>query len=268
MKKLQLGVNEGFTNAEYHADKSFLSSSQLKLLNDDPEQFYTDVILGQREPQSGNHLDIGSCVHTLLLEPHMLYEDFAIASNCFQKRGKAWQAFVEENEGSGKTLLSASMFEQAQVYAASVKARPEALERLKGGQAELSICAIIEAVPVKMRADYIVPGQYINDVKTTSDPGGASYFRETIKQWDYDLSAGLYKLIADKHYNASHDFYWTVISKEERVTDLYKASERTLQKGLADVYKALHTYKQCMATGIWKAAEKSEPEQGYIIKEI
>lgn len=268
IKRLQLGINEDFTNAEYHADTSFISSSGLKLLLDDPEQFYTDVIMGQKEPMSGNHLDIGSCVHTLLLEPHMLEKEFAIAHDCFQKRGKAWATFVEANEGNGKTLMSASMYEQAVVFAASVKARPEALEKLKGGRSELSICAMINDVPVKMRADYIVPRQFINDIKTTSEPGGASYFRETIKQWDYDLSAALYKLIADQHYNANHDWYWTVISKEERVTDLYKASEKTLQKGLQDVYKALEIYKQCMTSGIWKSAEKPEAPQNYVVQEI
>lgn len=276
MKKLQPGVNLGFSNAEYHADKSYHSSSQLKLINDDPSEFERQILKGEREQLEGSYLDIGSFVHTLLLEPHMLDQEYAIAHECFQRRGKSWTAFVEKHEGSGKVLLSASMAEQGRAYAASVKACPPALELLAHAkkQNELSICRIIDGVPCKVRWDNGVAGEFMLDIKTTAKPSGIDYFRETIYEYEYDFSAAMYKRVADEHYAevlqrpVDHVYYWLVISKEDHQADLYRAKQSTLAGGLKKFNESISTYKQCKASGIWAAPPKAVKSNDYVIQEV
>lgn len=259
MKLLKQGINLDFNNTEYHADTSWLSSSKLKLLLENPKEFHNQVVLGNSPPQAkGPHLDLGSYVHTLALEPHMEAQEYAVFSG-WRKQGEAWEKFKEDPANAGKTLLSAPQVEQGRMLAAALQARPEILELLKNGQPELSICSHILDVPVKMRADYLNSELgYIVDIKTTHASSGVDLFKETMDKYSYGLSAALYAQIAYQHYGKLFDFYFAVVSKSDRAWDLYKASSRTLSLGMADVTQALVTYKKCMASGVW---EKSEAEQ-------
>ena len=114
---LQPGINANLSNAEYHAEKLHLSSSNLKLLLSSPAQFYTEKILGQRENRSSSAMDIGSYVHTLILEPEKVAEEFAIYKQqgrqfvpvgqkpkSPRKQGPEFDAFKATN--SGKIILN------------------------------------------------------------------------------------------------------------------------------------------------------------------
>jgi len=248
--KLQLGTNV-CSNKEYHSDLEWYSSSKLKLLNEDPKEFYEQVILGNSKSESKPQYDLGSYVHTLVLEEHLEHEEFAMFKG-WRKAGKDWEAFKADPKHAGKTILSAPQVETGRMLAATVKGRPEALELFKGGLPELSITSHIMGVPVKMRADYInVDKGYIVDLKTTGLPAGIENFRQTCKDFHYDLSAALYAQIAYNHYGKLFDFYFVPISKVDRQCDVYKASSAFLSEGAKQVTSALVTYKKCKETGIW-----------------
>jgi hypothetical protein len=120
-----------------------------------------------------------------------------------------------------------------------------------------------------MRADYIVPGSYIVDVKTTSMPAGADYFAEAVDMFQYGLSAAFYCQIAYQHYGSIHEFYWIVFSRRDMQCDVYKASSSTLSEGTADYTRALVTYNKCKKSGIWVVDNPTDLGQsGYVIEEI
>lgn len=270
--KLKMGLNY-VSNDTYHADKEYLSSTPLKLLYDDPAQFYSDVILGNKTVMNSAALDVGSFVHTLILESHLVDKEYAFYPGS-RKSGAAYEAFKEANPG--KKILNVQTAAAGRAFAASVKARPEAQQFLSGGEAELSICTEINGVKVKMRADYInIEKGFINDIKTTRYPSGASNFKIALEELSYDLSTGLYTMIAEQHFNKKFDFYWTVVSKEDVLTDVYKCSEATMAKGKQEVFEALETYKECMRTGLWVSKKEKEAIDNntavnapYIIQEI
>lgn len=271
MFKLQLGINK-CTNTEYHSDLSWLSSSKLKTLVEDPAKFYDDVILGNAKNESKPQYELGSYVHTLVLEPEQEAAEYAVFQG-WRKAGAAWEQFKMEHAGSGKTLLSVPQVEQGKLAQTALKARPEISVLLKGGEPEVSICSHILDVPVKKRSDYInVDKGYILDVKTTGMPSGVENFRRTVKDFRYDLSAALYAQIAYQHYGKLFDFYFAVYSKVDKQWDLYKASSQTLSEGAADVTKALVTYKKCMASGIWLAPDAQPvsivPASDYIVEAV
>lgn len=238
----------GSTNAEYHANKTHLSSSGLKLLLKDAAQFYNDYILGNRVSESKPAFDEGSFVHTLVLEPHKIAE-YAIFPG-LRKAGNAFEAFKAENPG--KIILSAGQMLRCKDLVQAYNCMPLAVEMISGGFAEHSMDSTILDVPVKARADYInVDKSYIVDVKTTSLPSGLEIFAETVSQYGYDLSAALYAQIAYDTYGKLFDFYWLVLSKADGQCHIYKASSATLSKGNADVISAIVKYKKCLTTGDW-----------------
>lgn len=250
MSRFQLaeGINI-CSNAEYHSDKRYLSSSSLKSLLKSAEQFHKE----QSSPApaaEGSHLDLGSFTHSLLLEPELIAEQYAFFDG-FRRAGAAYEAFKLKN--INKTIVAAGMRNTGERLAASVQAVPAALDLLKGGISEQSIALILQDVYVKARFDKInIDRSFILDVKTSRDPAGREYFKYTIKEYSYDLSAALYLAVAEAHYGKKFDFYWLVLSKDSTPeARLYKASEATLAKGHKEVRMALEKYKKCTTSGIW-----------------
>ncbi len=242
-------TGEDITNEAYHANKSHLSSSSLKLLLESPETFYQEHILGNRAERPENpNFDLGSYTHSLILEPDKMAH-YAVYSG-LRKQGAAWEAFKDANKG--KTILSAPQVHQAGRLHAAYQGRAEAVKLLQGGAAEHTMVAELLGVPCKARADYINTDKgYIADVKTTSYPADIDSFRDVIHRFHYDLSAAFYCDIAYKVYGKIFDFYFVVLSKSDLTCEVYRASTETLSTGSGMVMQALVLYKRCQASGVW-----------------
>lgn len=240
---------QGSSNADYHANRSHLSSSQLKVLLKDPAQFYKEVVLGVPELRvESNALTEGTFVHSLILEPHKVITDYAVFDG-LRKAGQKYDDFVAANPG--KTIVSVAQVMRCEKLLHAFQKHTAAKALITGGEAEHTMVQDLQSVPCKARADYILPARYIVDVKTTAMPSDKELFKETVTKYGYELSASLYKSIADKLHGAEHEFYWLVLSKADFQCRVYKASAKTLTTGAQQVSKALELYKHCMATGVW-----------------
>lgn len=249
MTKLQPGINPHVSNVDYHADKTYLSSTPLKTLCKDPAKFYTEYVLGEKQAMVGGHLDEGSAIHTKLLEPHLFEQEYAVFGG-FRKQGADWDDFFAANKE--KTILSAPQMARIEKAVEAAKARPELAAFLDGGHPEHTVCCELLGVPVKARADYInVDKGYIFDIKTTRHTADPELFKFTVTEYSYQLSAALYCQVMYEQYRKLFDFYFGVYSKEDRQWDIYKASSAMLTEGHAMVNKALITYKKCKESGIW-----------------
>lgn len=238
----------GSSNADYHANKTHLSSSGLKLLLQSPEQFYNDFVLGQRQEQEKAVFDEGSFTHTLILEPAKINE-YAIFPG-LRKQGAAWEYFKGDN--AGKKILSAPQVARCESLARAYQSLPAALKLLEVGISEHTMVSSLLDVPVKARADRInIEAGYIVDIKTTSMPSDLECFKATIEQYRYELSAALYAAIASEVYKKEFDFYWLVLSKADNGCEIYKASQATLAAGAALYKRALMLYKKCMTNNSW-----------------
>lgn len=240
----------GSSNADYHANTSYLSSSALKLLLDDPAAFEQQYVLGNKIRVESPAFTEGSLTHALILEPHTVARDYAIYPG-LRKQGAEFEAF--KNRYEGKTVVSASQMLRCEGLHKAYKALGAATTLLSEGLPEHNMVTSIMGVPIKARADFIKPSCYIVDVKTTSMPSGPEVFKQVIQQYKYHLSAALYCQAALDTYGALHDFYWMVLSKDDRQCHIYKASSDTLSAGSALVTKALALYKKCVASGKWVA---------------
>ncbi len=254
------------TNEQYHAQRTHLSSSTLKQVLKDPRSFINFWLHGVRDSKESAAFLEGSLVHCMLLEPHKVHKEYAFFDG-MRRAGALYEQFAAQN--AGKIIIGAPMHQRAVAAVKACKELPVLLELLIGGHAEHTIMTEVMGVPVKMRADYInIDKGYIVDLKTTKYPADVDIFKQTIEQYEYDLSAALYVKIAEKAHGKPFDFYWAPVSKPDLKADVYKATASTLQKGFDKVVLALMTFKRLKQDNFVLNAPKNNLEGDYEIHEI
>jgi len=262
------GIYKELSNDKYHAEKEHLSSSNLKMLLKDTNQFYKDKILGEKEPLKGAFLDEGNYAHSLILEPHRIDTEYLFFEGN-RKAGKDWKAFEEKHKDSGKIILSAAQKIKVENWVASFKKRPEAVGLVDGADNEFSLFSEMLGTPLKVRADIInIEKGFIADIKTTASDPDVDTFRFTVEQYGYDLSAALYVDMFSRKYEKDFDFYFIVLGKRTLTCEVYKASDLTLGKGRKKVLTAIKLYKKCLESGKWTDEKEVKPITDYEILEV
>ena len=262
------GIYKTLSNDKYHAEQKHMSSSNLKMLLKDTQKFYKEKILGEREPLKGAFLDEGNYAHSLILEPHLIPEEYLFFEGN-RKAGKDWKAFEAENKDSDKIILSAPQKLRVENWIESYKKRPEAVDLVSGSDKEYSLFSEMLGVPLKVRADIInVERGFIADVKTTASDPDLDTFKFTVDQYQYDLSAALYVDMFSRKYDKPFDFYFIVLGKRTMTCEVYKASDLTLGKGRKKVLDAVKIYKSCMESGKWDNEQEVKPITDYEILEV
>ena len=95
--KLVDGFNEDIPNDVYHGDRKYVSSSALKMILEDPRKYHQVYVLGEQVDQMNmDALNIGSYIHALILEPHVIESEFALFPKVM-RRGEDWEKFQAEN---------------------------------------------------------------------------------------------------------------------------------------------------------------------------
>lgn len=264
-KKLTNGFNQDISNEEYHGDREYKSSSALKLILKDPREYYKKYVMGESEPLKSDSLNVGSYAHTVILEPHLLDEEYAIWTGS-RRSGKDWEEFKELN--SGKTIITSSQkylvdqmiknYEEAHVVIGehgNEKDVPVS-SFFSGGKAEETLCGEIDGYKVKVRTDYRQEFEdygIISDLKTTGNSiAKKEEVAETCEYWNYPLSAALYVDLLTQVTGKPHDFYFVFLSKTgSKECKIFKASESFLERGRQDYLKAIELLKEAEKTGIY-----------------
>lgn len=273
--KLSRGFTKGISNEDYHNDRTHVSSSGLKLMLTNPKLYFEQYVLGKpnEEDKPQTAYDFGSYVHTRVLEPHLLEEEYAIFEGK-KKAGKAWEDFKEEH-GEGKILLSRSQVDMADKMLYSYENSGVEIGKhgfntevgyktfFTGGDAELTACTDLLGIDVKVRFDYYKNKNgfaSINDVKTTSVASlDLDNVQEICDRYNYDLSAALYVDVAQDLTGKEHDFYFLFMSKKPPFdVRLFRASEQMLQRGREKYQTALIRLSEARETGIYYESKIQE----------
>ena len=245
---LKYGLNSKISNAEYHGDRRFLSSSGLKLLLEDEYAFRDKYIYGNYTSEENSAFSFGTYVHTMLLEPHLLPYETAIYRDSAQRRGNLWNRFKEAN--AGKTIITATEAESAEKMWSNYLRLPKSQQLIGGGRSEETYAGEILGVPVKVRFDSIGDG-YGLDVKTTSMPCDLRSLQQTIDKYDYALSAALYMEVAKMCGANAKIFYFLFANKKTHDITLVETSPGFLEQGREQVYKALEKYQSLKLRGFF-----------------
>jgi exodeoxyribonuclease VIII len=234
-------------NNEYHSNKDYLSSSDLKLLLQDPLVFYSKHYEGV-SIEYGNKLamELGSYIHALLLEPEIVDQEFIVFDG--KRQGKRYDEFKEQHKE--KIIIGELSASTAHDIVSTVRLHELFSKYLVGGSPEISLMSELNGVPIKVRADYLI-GNTIVDIKTSSKPVDFANFKQTIENYKYDLSAALYVDAFTKFTGQPHEFVFIAICKNPVSVMFYKASKNTLENGRILYKKALDLYKECKDKNEW-----------------
>lgn len=244
MKKLALGIQRDISNEDYHADREYISSSGLKYMLNDPQEFYDYYITGKKKFKGSDAMDLGTYVHSLVLEPDDV--DQYVFFDGAKRYGKAWDKFKEENKE--KFILLRAAREKGFYCAEAIKDNEHAQELLKEGEAELTVTTTLLDVPVKVRFDWL-GSAHISDVKTSYKCGSIESIEAIIQERDYDLSAALYCDAYEKVRGIAPDFSFIFVNTTDFTVKTVKCSPELLENGRRKYKCALKRLKIARETG-------------------
>lgn len=265
--KLQ-GLIRGMSSEDYHKHKGTWSSSQLKVMNEDPEVFYKIYIEKTEEKENIPAFDIGTYFHTAILEPEKLKSECAVYAGT--RSGKVWDSFKEQNKG--KAIITENEFYKAKNLIDATKNSPIAMQRIARGEPEVSAFVDVQVYQgevysmdgrmltrhgwsttkhklpkkgvttlcLKVRAD-LLADNFILDLKSTTGNCKDEYaMKQVISKYCYQLSAAMYlDLFTIATGRVYDEFVWTFASKDLGNSKSYLASKENIILGRVLYKKAL-----------------------------
>jgi hypothetical protein len=194
------------TDAEYRLLPA-INYSNLKHLRSSPLHYRQKVDAGP-DPALNEKLAVYRAIHTLVLEPFLFEEEYAVCSMRRDKRTKKYQEFLAENER--KSILSEAEHEQALAVAEAVNEHPwvQWILGLDGTSTEQVLVWEDRAGTCKGKADIIhyspEHGLIVADLKTTKSTD-AHHVRTTAGYSGWHLQFAHYLQGAAKHYGVKLD---------------------------------------------------------------
>lgn len=236
------------SNADYHADRRYLSSTGCKTLLRSPAHFQHYLHGPRKEATAAQRL--GSALHCAVLEPGRYLTDYRVFDG--DRRGSTWTAFQAAHAGCEiLTRTESQLVGGMRDALMECQAFPLAA-LVRNGDSEKSIFFVDEetGVPCKIRCDSVSP-HLILDLKTTDDARGESFSRQLMKL-QYDLQAAMYQEGCRQFYGNRLPFYFVVVEiQPPHGVMVHRAGETVLECGFRKWRKALSVYTECRETEIW-----------------
>lgn len=243
---------------DYHDDRTHVSSSVIKTALTDPELFQRVYIENGEKPVfNKDALDFGSLVHTMILEPELLHDEYAFYTGA-TRQGKAWEQFKAFHEGK-KIIISRSQKELADSLVQSFMNQKITVgqDTMTGPQmlnsclSEESLFLEIDGLKVKVRFDSRDPkNKIIYDVKTTAYPVNTIEEARTVMYGlNYHLSASLYLDAIKQYTGEEYTFIWIFLSKADKRVNIYQLSKQTEEKGRLLYKNGIELIKNWRALG-------------------
>ena len=213
-----------------HLGKNALSSSAIKLLQKSPKS-YNAIIRGGRE-QNSSALQIGSFVHTMILEPHLFDERFEVVN----VQSRVAKAFKEGKAKSNKITLTAKEHDDNMRIVDAALRNEQVLNVLSGSEFEVPQVAMLEGYAFRAKADiYDKRYGYIGDIKTTRE---IDKFEWTAEKFGYETQAFIYTTMFD-----APKMQFIVIDKDSYDIGIFDIEDSFLNKGYKKLKEGVKNYK-------------------------
>lgn len=255
------GIVHGLDEASYFAHPS-IGSTEARMILDSPAKYKW----AKDNPPliaPSKKFDIGSAVHSQVLGTG--YEAVAIPDDLLSSNGAisttAAKEFVEKVRAEGKIPLKESEFAPIVASAQSVLAHSTARALFdQPGNAEASVFAQIEGVPVRARFDYL-PEQSDRrrvpvDLKTTLDASFTG-FERSMTRYRYDVQAGWYMAALSAvegpmPHGLEPEFVFVAVEKSPPyLVAVHAITPQWAQLAAESAARARRIYAECVASGVW-----------------
>lgn len=251
-------------DAEYFADKAWLSNSMLKDFTKSPSIYHGRYVAGTLPKETSTAaMDFGTAVHALLLHPKTWRDHLAVRkeSNGRTNEGKAYRAaFAAEH--AGKVVLDDDDFARAQNVAAAVLANEQAAVLLDAPE----FCEVpirwhdaATGIGCKCKPDVVCSTELndgrrcVLDLKVVDDPY-SSGFERAIFQRGYHRQAAWYEPAVRSALGESERRHWVLCaagSEPPHDIRLYVLAEESVDLGAAINRAALKRLKDCIERDSW-----------------
>ena len=242
----------GLTNEAYH-ELEAVSPSRLKVLARSPLHYWDRFLAPDREKSEPTAaMQLGTALHTAVLEPELWDETIAVPPHSFDRRTKAGKeradAFAAESEG--RLVLTPDDADTVRRMADAVRRHPAAAFLLElPGRREASYTWIDPetGLACKTRPDWHSEDcRIVVDVKTTKDASRAEFMR-SIANFDYHVQA------AWNRGALSAEQFLSVAVENVRpfAVAVYPASAAMLAAGERRIDRAMEQLADCWRTGVW-----------------
>lgn len=239
-----MSIVYNLSNEQYHLDPS-ISSSAVKTV---VQKSLAHWKYGERKPNVA--FDLGTSVHTLVLEPHLAS---TVRCGPETRRGKEWKEAYEAAEAEGCVLLTEGDYRLAVDMAQAVRANPAAAQLLGGNlTAEPSIFARdeIHGLNLRCRPDgWRKDIAAVIDLKTTVDASPEGFAKQ-VANLGYHVQEAFYRktmLLSDIEIDR---FVFVAVEKEPPfAVGVYELDWRSLDEGKAAVEYGLELISKAQKAG-------------------
>lgn len=239
-----MSIVYNLSNEQYHLDPS-ISSSAVKTV---VQKSLAHWKYGERKPNVA--FDLGTAVHTLVLEPHLAS---TVRCGPETRRGKEWKEAYEAAEAEGCVLLTEGDYRLAVDMAQAVRANPAAAQLLGGNlTAEPSIFARdeIHGLDLRCRPDgWRKDIAAVIDLKTTVDASPEGFAKQCANL-AYHVQEAFYRktmLLSDIEIDR---FVFIAVEKEPPfAVGVYELDWRSLDEGKAAVEYGLELISKAQKAG-------------------
>ena len=257
--------------AQYHSDKEALSCSMLKPLLESPAHFQANLLSLNKATKA---MDFGSLVHGLVLEPHLIGNDFSIYPGIADGRSSDYKAFLAKN--SSRLVVDEPTFTRARKLAEKILHRVvfgRPLWRLRKRRhtrgKHLRRRAHYRLAAAHSTLDLYHP-EYSFDLKTTRHGLISAFVRDAVDM-HYDFQAFMYTIARSLYEGRTNPAKFVFIAAEtEEPNSIHQitAGETFMSNGAKKFQEVLSVYSACMQTGFWpdssgNAEAEIEPWQSF-----
>lgn len=237
----------------YHGDREALSCSMIKPLLLSPAHFQSSLLRGFSATKA---MDFGSLVHALVLQPHLVGQEFAIYPGLADGRAKEYKDFLAKN--TERLVVDEPTFTQGRELAQKILER-KVFGRYFGdfvreGTPEATIYfeEPTTGLRLKVRLDLYHPEKSF-DLKTTRHSTLSAFVRDAVDM-DYDLQAFMYTLGRSLYEGSDTAKAFVFVAAETDAPhsiNVVTAGGNFMNNGAMKFQEALSVYAACTAAGYW-----------------
>lgn len=250
------GLYTDLSNEDYHGS-SPISSSGLKRILRSPSHFKNP-----KQHSQTRAMEIGTAIHTLILEPHRFHSDYKIVE-CDARTSALYKAACKDHPS--ERVLTIGEYENVKGMQDGVMRNRGCRELIEApGRYELSLFAKDPetGLIVKVRYDKLTDSGMPVDLKKTQDARPDAFSR-SINMYDYHLSAALYMDAWSWAFGEDlHSFRWIAVEEQSpHAAKRYVIDDLSLEVGRAKYREALIEYDRCLQSGVWPSYDDGDEEE-------
>jgi hypothetical protein len=251
-------------NDVYHLDVNRIGKSGLDLIHRSPMHYWAKYLDPLREREEKTKALIqGSLIHTAILEPHKLQDEYCIAPKVDRRTTKGkddWNTFMLMN--AGKQAIEEEDFRMSICIKNAVAKHPTASALLnKPGAVEQPIFWTMPVtlkdgtsmmINCKAKPDKLTDDGFILDPKSTDDASMFKFGRSAFN-YRYHVQAAWYTDGYTAVYGKPPQaFVFIAIEKTAPYgIAVYYADEETIQLGRKAYMEDLQVYAESLRSGLW-----------------